>query len=218
MVRWCAPTGRCSARSRRSSRGRRRASSGAWHLADTPGERGVWVVDVGGTTTDIAALREGRPRLNPRGAQVGGWRTMVEAADVHTVGLGGDSQVRLNGNPIPGSGGLTIGPRRVRPLCMLADEYPEVVDVLRRQIDAKGREKLKGEFVLLHRRPTVELSEPNARLLDALAAGPQAVRSLVERGRTWSVGRAPDRSPGRARPLAPGMPHADRCLARSGAF
>jgi N-methylhydantoinase A/oxoprolinase/acetone carboxylase beta subunit len=157
---------------------------GAWHLADrrlTNGQ-GVWVVDVGGTTTDIAALRQGRPRLNPKGAQVGGWRTMVEAADVHTVGLGGDSLVRLNGNPIPGSGGLTIGPQRVRPLCMLADEYPEVIDVLRRQLDAKGREKLKGEFVMLHRRPTVELSEPNVRLLGALADGPQSVRSLVERG------------------------------------
>jgi N-methylhydantoinase A/oxoprolinase/acetone carboxylase beta subunit len=152
---------------------------GAWHLAD---QKDVWVVDVGGTTTDIAALREGRPRLNPTGAQVGGWRTMVEAADVHTVGLGGDSHVRLNGNPIPGSGGLTIGPRRVQPLCMLADEYPEVVDVLRRQIDAKGREKLKGEFVLLHRQPTVGLSELNAHLLEALSDGPQAVRSLVERG------------------------------------
>jgi N-methylhydantoinase A/oxoprolinase/acetone carboxylase beta subunit len=65
---------------------------------------------------------------------------------------------------------------------MLADAYPKVVDVLRRQIDAKGREKLKGEFVLLHRRPTVELSEPNARLLDDLTEGPQAIRSLVERG------------------------------------
>ena len=157
---------------------------GAWHLTNCRLEERqvVWVVDVGGTTTDIAALRQGRPRLNPKGAQVGGWRTMVEAADVHTVGLGGDSQVRLNGNPIPGSGGLTIGPRRVLPLCLLADEYPEVVDVLRQQLDSKGREKLKGEFVLLYRQPTASVSEPNARLLDALADGPRAVRSLVEQG------------------------------------
>jgi N-methylhydantoinase A/oxoprolinase/acetone carboxylase beta subunit len=40
---------------------------GAWHLA---GRRDMWTVDVGGTTTDIAALREGHPRLNPQGAQV----------------------------------------------------------------------------------------------------------------------------------------------------
>ena len=89
---------------------------GAWHLAAAAGD--VWVVDMGGTTTDIAALREGRPRLNPEGAQVAGWRTMVEAVDVHTVGLGGDSQVRVDGKL--GPDWLTIGPRRVVPLCLLA--------------------------------------------------------------------------------------------------
>ncbi len=93
---------------------------GAWHLA---GRRDVWVVDVGGTTTDIAALRDGCPRLNPEGAQVGEWRTMVEAADVHTVGLGGDSHVRLDKG-----GRLVIGPRRVVPLCLLASEHPTIQD------------------------------------------------------------------------------------------
>jgi N-methylhydantoinase A/oxoprolinase/acetone carboxylase beta subunit len=150
---------------------------GARHLA---GRRDVWVVDVGGTTTDIAALRNGRPRLNPRGAQVGGWRTMVEAADVHTVGLGGDSHVRLDGNPLPGSGGLTVGPGRVLPLCMLASECPEIVNVLRHQIDDKGREKLKGQFVLLQRRATAELAEQELRLLQDLASGPRSLRSLVD--------------------------------------
>ncbi len=52
---------------------------GAWHLA---GRRDVWTVDVGGTTTDIAALRGGWPVLNVDGARVGGWRTMIEAVDV----------------------------------------------------------------------------------------------------------------------------------------
>jgi len=89
---------------------------GAWHLA---GRRDVWVVDVGGTTTDIAVLHDGRPRLNPEGAQVSRWRTMVKAVDVHTVGLGGDSHVRLSDE-----GRLAIGPRRVVPLCLLATEHP----------------------------------------------------------------------------------------------
>ena len=143
----------------------------------------MWVVDVGGTTTDSAALRDGRPRLNPNGAQVGGWRTMVEAADVHTVGLGGDSHVRLDGNLLPGSGGLTVGPSRVLPLCMLASDYPETVDVLRRQIDAKGREGLKGQFVLLQRDAASELVEREKRLLRELAAGPRSLRSLVDDAR-----------------------------------
>ncbi|MBV8653953.1 MAG: hydantoinase/oxoprolinase family protein, partial [Alphaproteobacteria bacterium] len=39
------------------------------------------VSDMGGTTTDIAIVRGGRPVLNAEGARVGGWSTMVEAVD-----------------------------------------------------------------------------------------------------------------------------------------
>ena len=37
------------------------------------------VSDIGGTTTDVAMLRGGRPAIDPAGARVGGFRTMVEA-------------------------------------------------------------------------------------------------------------------------------------------
>ena len=37
---------------------------------------------------------EWRARLRAEGALVGGWQTMVEAAEIRTCGLGGDSQVR----------------------------------------------------------------------------------------------------------------------------
>ena len=49
------------------------------------------VSDMGGTTTDIAVVAGGRPVIRAEGALVGGWRTMVEAIDVRTSGLGGDS-------------------------------------------------------------------------------------------------------------------------------
>jgi len=146
---------------------------GAWHLA---GRRDVWVVDVGGTTTDIAVLRDGRPRLNPAGAQVGEWRTMVEAVDVHTVGLGGDSHVRLDRE-----GRLLIGPRRVVPLCLLASEHPQVLNELRRQVERRQREDLAGQFVLAQRRLTYAISDEDQNLLRRLAAGPQSLLSLVER-------------------------------------
>jgi N-methylhydantoinase A/oxoprolinase/acetone carboxylase beta subunit len=141
---------------------------GAWHLG---GRQDVWVVDVGGTTTDIAVLRKGRPRLNPEGARVGRWRTMIEAADVHTVGLGGDSHVRLDGNRFPGSGGMTIGPRRVVPLCLLAAEYPRVMAELKRQLVVPGREGLKGQFVLALRRSTDRLPGSDAALVRRLSGG-----------------------------------------------
>ena len=64
---------------------------GAAHLT---GERDAVVSDIGGTTTDYALLAQRRPRLDPDGATVGGFRTMVEAVAMRTVGLGGDSEVR----------------------------------------------------------------------------------------------------------------------------
>lgn len=146
---------------------------GAWHLA---GRRDVWVVDVGGTTTDIAALSDGRPRLNPEGAQVGKWRTMVEAVDVHTVGLGGDSLVCLDSESH-----LVIGPRRVVPLCVLASEHAGVVDELRRQMGTRRRQHLAGQFVLAQQRTARTLSNEDRALLQHLAAGAQSLTSLVEK-------------------------------------
>lgn len=144
---------------------------GAWHLAN----RGdVWVVDVGGTTTDIAALSDGRPRVNPQGAQVGRWRTMVEAVDVHTVGLGGDSQIRVNGKASTEQW-LSIGPRRVVPLSLLAGQHPDVVTELQLQTQTDQTDPLAGQFVLANRKPTHHLSESDRELLDYLAGGPKSL-------------------------------------------
>jgi len=149
---------------------------GAWHLA---GRRDVWVVDVGGTTTDIAALRDGQPRLNPEGARVGGWRTMVEAVDVHTTGLGGDSHVRFDRQ-----GRLLIGPRRVVPLCLLASEHPEVIDELGRQAASPKREDVgqlrwHAQFVVSWPRRVNWLSDEDMALLRRLEAGPQSLALLT---------------------------------------
>lgn len=145
---------------------------GAWHLA---GSQDVWVVDMGGTTTDIAGLRGGRPQLNPDGARIGRWQTMVEAADVHTVGLGGDSEVRVTG-----SGSVAIGPRRVVPLCMLASEHPAVAREMELQAAAPGDDDRLGRFVIQNRQPGRELTDDERRLLTLLRDGPQPLRRLVE--------------------------------------
>ena len=152
---------------------------GAWYLA---GRRDVWMVDVGGTTTDIAVLRDGRPRLNSEGAQVGRWRTMVEAVDAHTVGLGGDSLVRLDAE-----GRLAIGPRRVVPLCVLSTTYPGVVEALRRQAGQRQWDGLATQFVMRQRQTVSELSETERALMQHLDGGPQALAALVEKLRYGSL-------------------------------
>jgi N-methylhydantoinase A/oxoprolinase/acetone carboxylase beta subunit len=148
---------------------------GAWHQA---GRQDAWVVDVGGTTTDIAVLHGGHPRLNPEGAQVGRWRTMVEAVDAYTIGLGGDSLVYLDDEGV-----MRIGPRRVMPLCMLAHLHPEIMDELRWQARTSQRPDLIGQFVLLQRQEIPALPDDDRALLQQMAQGPQALSLLIERMR-----------------------------------
>ena len=77
------------------------------------------VIDVGGTTTDIAMIKGGLPLLSKDGCTIGDWKTHIEAVDMHTGGIGGDSLV-----DIASERGLDIGPVRVSPLAMAAD-FPD---------------------------------------------------------------------------------------------
>ena len=80
------------------------------------GRREGVVIDIGGTTTDIAWVEDGTPPINAEGAVVGDLATRVEAIDIRTIGLGGDSWVRLSRD-----GGMELGPRRVLPVALLPD-------------------------------------------------------------------------------------------------
>ena len=98
------------------------------------------VSDIGGTTTDVALLKDGRPAIDPAGARVGPYRTMVEAVAMRTTGLGGDSEVHFVTEGL--QGGVTLGPRRLLPISLIAVDAPKVVhDAL----DAQMRATLPGE-------------------------------------------------------------------------
>ena len=71
------------------------------------------VVDMGGTTTDIAGLENGGVRLCSQGARIGSARTHVKALEIFTTGLGGDSFIDHH------NGQWGIGPRRVAPVAWL---------------------------------------------------------------------------------------------------
>ena len=80
------------------------------------------IVDIGGTSTDIAIMEAGFPQIQFEGASVGRWRTRVKAVDMYTVALGGDSRISLTDD------GLKIGPDRVVPLATFTEKYPQLVD------------------------------------------------------------------------------------------
>ena len=88
------------------------------------GLKDALVSDIGGTTTDVCLLRDGRPAIDPGGARVGGFRTMVEAVAMRTSGLGGDSEVAMESGL---EAGLRLGPRRAMPVSLLAVSHPDLV-------------------------------------------------------------------------------------------
>ena len=104
------------------------------------------VSDIGGTTTDVAMLKDGRPAIDPDGARVGPYRTMVEAVAMRTTGLGGDSEVHFVSSGL--RGGVTLGPRRVVPVSLMAAQAPHVVlPALETQLRATTPGDHDGRFV-----------------------------------------------------------------------
>jgi len=137
------------------------------------------VVDMGGTTTDIAVLRDGQLALNAEGARVGGWQTSVCAADIHTVGLGGDSAVRPQGR-----GRVRVGPGRLIPICFLAAREPGVREELRRvsrALRAGAVPPVAADFYALERSvQDLPLEGREARIVELLQEGPKSVLALSQ--------------------------------------
>jgi N-methylhydantoinase A/oxoprolinase/acetone carboxylase beta subunit len=135
------------------------------------------VADIGGTTTDVCLLDGGRPRLDPEGAQVGGWRTMVQAVAMRTAGLGGDSEVAVE----PGlAGGLRLGPRRVVPLALAAVQHPAAVRAMLAQALAMPAVAEGATQLVWALGPApAGLEGREAELMGRLAAGPLPRGALV---------------------------------------
>ena len=139
------------------------------------------VSDIGGTTTDVAVLDNGRPRLDPEGATVGGFRTMVEAVAMCTFGLGGDSEVALQDGGLDPR--LQLGPRRLVPLALAGMAHGEaVIGQMERQLRAPNAGRMDGRFAVrtgVPDRLAAGLSGPEAKLYELIGAVPQPLDTLL---------------------------------------
>ena len=139
------------------------------------------VSDIGGTTTDVAVLDHGRPRLDPEGATVGGFRTMVEAVAMRTFGLGGDSEVALEDGGL--SPGILLGPRRLVPLALAGVAHRDaVVGELERQLRAPNPGRMDGRFAVrtgVPDRLAAGLTGPEAKLYDLVGPAPLPLDTLL---------------------------------------
>ena len=150
------------------------SAQGALRLAGM--ETGI-VVDMGGTTSDVATTARGRPVMSGRGAVIGEHRTAVRTLKSSSIGLGGDSEIRIE------RGELRVGPRRILPICY-ATSMDERVRSRHSEIAASPLAEIAmmhpAQVFILASEPANETwLEPRERaVLQALREGPQNILDL----------------------------------------
>lgn len=139
------------------------------------------ISDVGGTTSDVATVRNGWPSLNDKGAMAGGYRTLVRAIDMQTIGLGGDSEVEISHKGV-----ISLSHQRVVPVSLLCHRFPELIDQLTTNL-ANGMGLARAiRFIFLPEGFDKEnlpsgLSDADLEFLSKLELKPQAFDQIVVR-------------------------------------
>jgi len=135
------------------------------------------VVDMGGTTTDIALVDGGVPVRARGGVQVGKWKTFVSGLYIKTLGLGGDSAVHYNDY------GVILEDYRAVPLCVAAEKYPQITDNLKKLLlDGKKHMKFLHEHFMLVRdiADNPRYTGEEKAFCAALRGGPLILRDAAE--------------------------------------
>ncbi|MDO5673573.1 MAG: hydantoinase/oxoprolinase family protein [bacterium] len=92
-------------------------------LATMPVQEDVVLLDIGGTTTDIALFAGGQPLLEREGIVIAGRPTLVRALRVTSIGIGGDSLIHIDAD-----GAVRCGPQRLGPCMAAGGSVPALMD------------------------------------------------------------------------------------------
>ncbi len=141
------------------------------------------VVDIGGTTTDVALIEKGNVNIKKEGAKVGGLFTRVAAAQISTFPFGGDSHIRVSK-----TGEILIGPEKVYPVSYMCDRFAYLENELKhfnRNGEYKAYFPHEAESYILNDRfdetAAEDLSETESAIIDALKNGPHSIDYLAKR-------------------------------------
>lgn len=137
----------------------------------------VMFVDLGGTTTDIALMKDGRVSVTDEGATINGWKTKVKAVDIHTFGLGGDSRLVYDGRK------YSFGPMKAIPLCFANEKYPYLADEI---LEHAGSPVIKGfhdtEALVFtgHVKRTYDMEASERKVYDIIKDGPHSITYIAK--------------------------------------
>lgn len=131
------------------------------------------ILDMGGTTTDIAVCAGGAPVIEKDGIEVGSYPTLVRALKTRSIGVGGDSRLHV------AAGAVRVGPERAGAGMAMGGARPTLIDALnyRRHAavgdvdaSARGIRELAGLWDLYPERLADDaIAEAVARIRTAVA-------------------------------------------------
>jgi N-methylhydantoinase A/oxoprolinase/acetone carboxylase beta subunit len=93
-------------------------------LATSQAEEDLLMLDIGGTTSDIALFAGGEPLLEREGIAIEERPTLVRAIHVESIGIGGDSLIQVK------DGAVKTGPDRLGPCMAAGGTVPSLMDAL----------------------------------------------------------------------------------------
>lgn len=150
--------------------------AGARHLT---GLKDALVVDMGGTTTDTAALVDGVVSICEKGSNVDEQRTHVKALEIRTAGLGGDSLIKWI------DGQFSIGPRRVAPVAWLGAMHAgtdQAMNFLNRKLDRYSSfERNMQILTLTGSSDHLALTPMEKKVITLLKSRPFSIDELIDR-------------------------------------
>ncbi len=93
-------------------------------IATSPASEDMLMLDIGGTTSDIALFAGGEPLLEREGIAIEDRPTLVRAIHVESIGIGGDSLIKVE------DGLVNTGPDRLGPCMAMGGAQPSLMDAL----------------------------------------------------------------------------------------
>lgn len=115
------------------------------------------ILDIGGTTTDIAIFASGAPLMEREGISLGGIPTLVRSLHNRSIGIGGDSVITVIKNEVK------VGPERKGPCVAEGGEFPALIDALNFSGIINYQDKEKSVAAIKH------LAETNSMVPSDLA-------------------------------------------------